>query len=84
VSFADNVKTIVRAVAGTLIALVGFFFIWIYLKPPAHVIQPSVVYALVALVAFGCVLVDQDLVIGIFKRLLDVWRAFKATPPAAP
>jgi hypothetical protein len=87
VSFSEDARAIARAIAGTVIGAGGFFFIWMYLKPPAHVIQPTVIYALVTLIAFGAVLIDQDLVIGIFKRMIELYRSFKAPaspPPAAP
>jgi hypothetical protein len=88
-SFSDDAKAILRAIAGTLISGGGGFFLWMYLKPPGHVIQPTIVYSLVALVGFGAILVDQDLVIGIFKKLIDLYRSFRAppappAPPAAP
>jgi hypothetical protein len=84
VSFSADARKILVGLFGALNAGAGGFFLWEYLRPPAHTINPPVVYAFAGWIAVGMTMVAPSLILGTLKSLLSLLPSVKIGGGSTP
>jgi hypothetical protein len=82
-TFESKASHIAVTIFGLLNAAAGGFFLWLYLRPPGHVVQPTVIYALVAWIFFGGAIAIPKVYFATASQMIALFRSYKSsgTPP---